>query len=108
MWQKAPGHLLSINELTGSRPSPGMLRTYSSYTGHYYTDRGYGRGEHPWPVVGKIPTEDYVAELDRMIRVASNMASGDERVMNAREWFLWFPQDSELQQLLDEWRGRDR
>ena len=107
IWQKAPGHSLAIAGLTEKAPRPGGLPSHTSYTSHYYTDLGYGTGEHPWPVLGNIPDEDYVDEMNRAVS-GIRIASDDEPVVNAREWFLWYNQDAQLAELLEEARKGER
>ena len=103
-WQKAPGHPLTVWGLTDRPPPARGLSPSSSYTNHYYTDLGYGSGEHPWPVLGKLPDEDYVARMDRFVNGIA-VELHDQRVANARAWFLWYDQDLQLTVLLDNARN---
>jgi len=103
IWQKAAGQLLTIRALTEAAPRPGLLSISSSYTNHYYTDLGYGTGEYPSPVLGLLPEEGYVDEMNRVV-AETDPSPLDERLSNARAWFLWYDQDRQLASLLDEAR----
>ena len=106
IWQKAPGQLVTTKALTARPPKATESQTSSSYTTHYYTGLGYGTGEYPWPVLGMLPDENYIARMDSLVQ-GTTVASGSPRVASIGAWLLWYSQDSELAALLQDARRRE-
>ena len=103
IWQRSPGHLLTY-EMLAVLPvdSARIARTVSSYTGHYYTGRGYGGDPpYPWPVVGRVPPAGY---LERTAQALRGSLQSSKRlpasVANAMAYALALPPDEELIMLL--------
>jgi hypothetical protein len=98
IWQRSPGHSLTY-EMLGVIPADTgrIAHTSSSYTGHYYTGRGYGGDPpYPWPVFGRLPSSDYLERTARALRSLQNSQGLPASVANAIAYALALPPDDEL------------